>query len=245
MSPLNAPRQRKLVDELVSVVRQFAPNWTDSAQKDPGVTILEVMAWLIENLEFSTEGASPRQRALLSALRDKLAAISPDCCDGSDLTRPRYFSGRLLTASDFQEEQDYTRKMMWLHNRCFFGSGIVKGLGVALDPDDGQCGSTVTVSPGCAIDCEGRQLRVCQPLRCTLQASGTSVFLVVRYSEQMIDPQPAPDGKQEFTRIKEGVAVDLTEKPPVDGVALARLLRRAGKWRLDRKFRPTRFRFPS
>ena len=245
MSSLTDQQQRKLVDELVSTVRQFTPSWTAPAQGDPGVTFLELFAWLAETLLYRQGGLSDLERASLLRLRDKLAALCQDCCAASGLTRLNFFSGRLLTASDFQEEQDYTRKMMWLHHRCLFGTGIVQGLGVSLDPDAAPGGPAVIVSHGCAIDATGRELNLCEPLRCVLRVRGASGYVVLRYSEQAIDPVPTPDGPAEPSRIREGVAVDFAEHLPVDGVALACIQRTAKKWRLDRKFRPAKIKSAS
>lgn len=234
-------QQRKLVDELVSTLRRFTPDWTASSPRDPGVTILELFSWLADSVLFRQKKLSDPERSALMRLRDKLAALSYDCCADSGLTRPRYFSGRLLTASDLQEEQDYTRETMWRHNRCLHHAGIVTGLRVTLD-SDGPSGDgvAIVVSPGCAIDSTGHELCLCEPLRCTLRVHGLSGYVVVRYAEHHIDPVPSlkEGGRPEWSRIKEGVALDFTENLPVDGVALARLLRSGKQWRLDRKFRP-------
>ena len=65
------------------------------------------------------------------------------------LERVRFFAGQLLTAEDFEPEQNYFREKRRLHNRMLHGSGVCKGLGVSMD--DGQR-DTVLVSPGFAID---------------------------------------------------------------------------------------------
>lgn len=232
-------QQRKLVDELVSAVRRFTPDWTASSPSDPGITLLELFSWLADSLLFRQEKLSDHERAALMRLGDKLAACSHDCSADSGLTRPRYFSGRLLTASDLQEEQDYTRESMWRHNRCLHNSGIVKGLRVTLDADaPSGAGFAIVVSPGCAIDGTGRELCLCEPLRCTLRVRGASGYVVLRYAEHHIDPVPSlEEGRPaEASPIKEGVALDFTENLPIDGAALARLLRSGKQWRLDRKF---------
>lgn len=234
-------QQRKLVDALVSTVRRFTPDWTASSPSDPGVTLLELFSSLADSVLFRQEKLSDPERAALMHLRDKLAALSHDCSADSGLTRPRYFSGRLLTASDFQEEQDYTREIMWRHNLCLHHAGVVKGLCVTLDPDAPSGGGfAVIVSPGCAIDATGRDLCLCEPLRCTLRAPGASGYVVLRYAEHPIDPLPSLEegGPAEPSRIKEGVALDFAQNLPIDGVALARLIRSGKRWRLGRKFHP-------
>src|SRR3954449_3521029 len=42
--------------------------------------------------------------------------------------RLRYFHGRLLTARDFQREQEYFREKLKLRMRCLLGYGVVCGL---------------------------------------------------------------------------------------------------------------------
>jgi hypothetical protein len=236
-------QQSKLVDALVSTVRRFTPDWTASSPSDPGVTLLELFSSLADSVLFRQEKLSDPERAALMRLRDKLAALSHDCYADSGLTRPRYFSGRLLTASDFQEEQDYTRETMWRHNLCLHDPGIVKGLRVTLDADAPAGGGfAIVVSPGCAIDYTGRELCLCEPLRCTLRVRSTSGYVVLRYAEHHIDPVPSlEDGRPaEPSHIKEGVALDFTENLPIDGVALARLIRSGRQWRLGRKFHPAK-----
>jgi hypothetical protein len=53
--PLPAPnlddrRFQQLVDEGKRLVQQKCPEWTDHNVSDPGVTIIEVFAWMTEQL---------------------------------------------------------------------------------------------------------------------------------------------------------------------------------------------------
>jgi len=45
--------------------------------------------------------------------------------------RPRFYDGRLLTAADLEDEQDYFREKIRLHNRLSHGWGVVTGLKVS------------------------------------------------------------------------------------------------------------------
>jgi hypothetical protein len=74
--------------------------------------------------------------------------------------RVRYFYGQLLTAQDFQDEQQYHLEKQRLHNRLLHGAGIVKGLEVG-----GVEGTTVQVRPGLALDSHGREIIVPDPHR--------------------------------------------------------------------------------
>jgi hypothetical protein len=237
MSQLSNEGQRELVNALVTAVKQFAPGWTGGSSSDPGVTLLELFAWLCEVIDYRPDSALDSKTDLLKHLIAKLSAMCPGTCTTSDLTRPRYFSGQLLTAADFQSEQDYSRKMMWRHNRCFFGTGIVTGLRVTLDSGSSTKDEPViTVEPGCAITPDGQELCVCKALRCILHAPGPAGYVILLYIERAIDPVPTPSGTPEFSRIEEGVGVAFEEKPLGQAVAIARLKRKSGRWVLDRQF---------
>lgn len=237
MSQLTDEQQRLLVSELVAAVKRFAPDWTSHSSSDPGVTLLELCAWLCDIIDYRQDRASDSKTDLLKHFIAKLSAICPGTCTTSDLRRPRYFYGQLLTAADFQAEQDYSRKMMRRHNRCLFGTGIVTGLRVTLDSSSSTKDEPViTVAPGCAIASDGQQLSVCEALRCVLRARGPAGYVVLQYFERAIDPVPTPSGPPECSRIEEGVAVAFEEKLLGQGLAIARLKRKAGRWVLDRQF---------
>src|SRR5512143_1662212 len=66
-------------------------------------------------------------------------------CGGQGYVRPRFFAGQLLTEEDLQSLSDYIVAKNRLHNRHFFGAGVVCGLEVSCHP----CGGgTVIVAPG-------------------------------------------------------------------------------------------------
>jgi len=73
------------------------------------------------------------------------------------MKRLRFFDGQLLTAKDFQAEQDYQIEKRRLHNRFLHGSGVVDGLAVSIE--DGP-GGAVLVSPGLALDRDGNEILV-------------------------------------------------------------------------------------
>ena len=72
--------------------------------------------------------------------------------------RLRYFYGQLLSADDFEKEQDYWRGKRQLHNRFELGLGVVCGLGVT--PLTTRLGKGVRVSAGLALDGWGREIVV-------------------------------------------------------------------------------------
>jgi hypothetical protein len=72
--------------------------------------------------------------------------------------RPKYFTGQLLTAEDFEAEQSYFLDGRRSDNRHLHGWGVVCGLGVTPSGKDG-----VVVQPGLAIDGLGREIVVPDP----------------------------------------------------------------------------------
>lgn len=90
-------------------------------------------------------------------------------CGAIVTERNRFFTGKFMTARDFQGEQDYFLSRHRLHNRLLHGWGIVCGLEVEYHPDrlagpprnQSDCAKRwVRVRPGIAIDCCGRELVV-------------------------------------------------------------------------------------
>lgn len=139
--------------------------------------------------------------------------------------RVHFFTGQLLTPDDLQAEQDYHRRMRYLHNRLL-GHGVVDGLDVSAGDD-----STVVVSPGLAIDPCGREIVVVEEVRIPVPAatsSDASLDVVATWAEE-------PDGyvaslgvdaeEPSFTRWLErpDLALVPTGESPEDAVLLARL----------------------
>ncbi len=81
-----------------------------------------------------------------------------ESCGVVTAERNRYFTGKYMTARDFQAEQDYFLSRHRLHNRLMHGWGIVCGLEVKPHKDESCQDSWVIVKPGIAIDCCGREL---------------------------------------------------------------------------------------
>jgi hypothetical protein len=99
------------------------------------------------------------------------------------------------------------------------------------------------VSPGLALDRYGREIVVACELRATVAALADQAVLSVRYVEHETDPVPSPRGDDgsENTRVVESCELLFDGEDPAR-VPLALLVRRDGRWRLDRKFRRRRVR---
>ena len=159
--------------------------------------------------------------------------------------RPRYFDGRLLTAADFQLEQQYLRSKAQLHNRLLHGSGVVHGLDVR------SSAGRIIVSTGVALDSAGNTIVLREACAVTVVPSTTkqaSMFVVIRYSEQLIDPISiiAPDGDVvEHLSVEESATCSVeptAPRSPDTGVAIARIIWRTTQWRVDARFRRRRVR---
>jgi hypothetical protein len=149
--------------------------------------------------------------------------------------RNRYFTGKLLGAEDFAEEQEYLLGKDRLRNRMLHGWGVVAGLAVV----GGKSGSEVVVEPGLALDGWGREIVVSSPCRLDLSSAGGGderrahgrtgdnwVTIHLAYAEFDRDPVPSPiEGEAPvFGTIVEGHTVlvepGLPEPPGTSGAAL-------------------------
>ena len=81
-----------------------------------------------------------------------------EACGSIVAERNRYFTGKYMTARDFQGEQQYFLSRRQLHNRVLHGWGIVCGLRVIKHPDKECAKRWVVVRAGIALDCCGREL---------------------------------------------------------------------------------------
>jgi len=77
--------------------------------------------------------------------------------------RGRYFTGKYMTARDLAAEQAYFVSRHRLHQRALHGRGLVCGLDIVEHPTCAVDG-WVIVTPGIAIDCNGRELVVREPM---------------------------------------------------------------------------------
>jgi hypothetical protein len=112
------------------------------------------------------------------------------------LERPSFFDGQRLTADDLGDVQTFLRELRWLHNRALHNWGIAFGYAV----NGIRGGREVTLQPGYAIDCKGRDLILGQSMTMPIPAvSGTSsggpksYYLTATYAE---DEDLVPETRQ-------------------------------------------------
>ncbi|MDQ7096750.1 hypothetical protein REC12_24460 [Desulfosporosinus sp. PR] len=140
------------------------------------------------------------------------------------LERNRYFHGKMLTARDFDTEQNYNNNKRRLINRCILGTGVVCGLGVYLNDE-----TSFSMETGLALDYSGREIAVTSPIIRKLQmvegfeslAGHEQAYLCLEYAEQMREPVNnigvADSESQQFNKIEEGYRLSLdTCEPDVE-----------------------------
>jgi hypothetical protein len=221
--PLDDEALRSIAAELRRAVAAYAPEWTStgSNESDPGITLLELFAFLGESLRFRSTGA----------------------CSGAVVTRPEFFAGRLLDAAALSLEQDYQREKRRRHNLALIGSGVVSGLGVEIVPDSGSGSSRVAVEPGYAIDPRGEELSIPCPVTLRLP-QGDAAFVTIRYWERPCAPVPAAaeGGLGAASTIEEVCILGMAAEVVSPALGLARLVRGETGWYVDPAFCAPRIR---
>jgi hypothetical protein len=240
-------------DELSAIAADFSrrlseavPDWANRPDHDPGVTLLEVFAFLVDQLTFRSIQLPERgQRAIARTIMAFDTLRGRNLQSTSGLERVNFFAGRRLTAADFEAEQNYLREKLRRHNRALVGAGIVTGLEVALANATADDQPVVSIGAGYAIGPDGEELSVSSPQVCRLDATGVSGFVTLRYAERPSDPMGTESAGADAPRIQEGVLIAFAEGLPDDAVALAKLERDKGAWQIVADFRPPRAGFPA
>jgi len=255
--PLSDDEWSALARGLRRAAARVAPGWTDASTHDPGVTVLQLLAYALEDLAYRNARLSGDARAIARKVAEHASAIAAR--DGVDasvparrsdgaLVRPRFVAGQLLTADDLQAEQDYVRERIDRRNRALAGAGIVDGLAVTVD-DDGGGAEVVVVAPGLAFDGFGREIFVGCAARVALRAAGTTLVVCVGYCERVERLAGAGtggvangdgDAAAPANRIVETFELALAAAPTGDALPIARLRRVRGRWRIDPRFRAPR-----
>jgi len=240
MAALNDSEWDELARDLAQRVDVVAPDWTNQQESDPGITIAELIAFLAESL-LGRPGRSHSAITRLSNVVKDLNAKVQDapCREAPELTRVRYFHGQLLSAADFEQEQNYLRSKQRRHNLLLHGMGIVSGLDVTVEPGHDEGGPLVAVSPGLAIGPDGEELLVCERMTSPLESDRASCFVTLRLEDRLGDMVPTPEG-EEASRVVEVVEIGVLADVPASHLALARVERADHTWRLDPTFRAAR-----
>jgi hypothetical protein len=170
--------------------------------------------------------------------------------DSDSLQRPRFFTGKLLTADDFTQEQQYVLEKQKRHNRTLHGFGIVSGLKVT------RKSGNIVVDAGLALDCQGNEIVIgtIQLLSPPATAETSSAAYVnIRYAEDNVDPVTI-DGIRNASTIRESFEIHIEKENCNRGhrhvrarwlacgsshaLTIAKLKHSSQGWRVDRGYRP-------
>jgi pSer/pThr/pTyr-binding forkhead associated (FHA) protein len=169
----------------------------------------------------ATAVTTPRRTADWPArLPERPAAITT--LGVQEFKRVNPFRGLMIDESAWADAHDYHRLQARLHLLSAHGWGIVEGLEVIADP---QVPNTLLVRPGIAFDNHGRPMIVGQDRRLTInQPDGATLYIVLRWREELTAPQRFWNDLDEYTRVVERCDILLQESPPVPPLLeLARL----------------------
>lgn len=137
------------------------------------------------------------------------------------MERNRYFYGKLLTVRDFEAEQNYAGAKRRLLNRTVQGAGVVCGLGVSRGDD-----TTLLVNSGMALDYQGREIVVEEPLVRRLEMiegherllGREDAYLCLAYDETDTEPVNAvgsdTGSASQFNMTREGFRLYFSAEAP-------------------------------
>src|SRR4030095_7696363 len=247
MRKLSDEQWQSLASAMAREMARVGPDWTHHNVHDPGITVLEILAYALTDLQYRRSTMTASGRALaqrIAQLAGSLAAVTAidDCPPG--LQRVNYFSGQLLSAEDFVAEQDYFRRTRHRLNRLLYGAGVVAGLRVTVE----RAGSStqVVIAPGLALNAQGEEIEVSAPTPLSLPAQGKALLVLLHYAEQPCRPVPSPDTDPQtqplHSRITETFTATLAPSADDTAIALARVSFSRGRWLLDRKFKAAKIR---
>ena len=123
----------------------------------PQESLVWAGAWRRRNAGGTVRRTGERVRRLLWRMTmHKHEADECGVCRIPYFERNNYFHGKTLSARDLFAEQRYFNEKRWLINRAVIGWGVVCGLEIKVE---GDC---LSVTPGLALDCCGREVLVCE-----------------------------------------------------------------------------------
>ncbi|HEU4626819.1 MAG TPA: hypothetical protein VFS52_18800 [Steroidobacteraceae bacterium] len=140
----------------------------------------------------------------------------------TEIKRPNYFTSQFLVEKDFNDEQAYHLDMRRRLNRVLHTFGVADGFEVTRAST-----TEVRVGVGTAIDKDGREIVLADPVTYALTTHGSDldVYLTIAYQDVPTDHYNQA-GIDKFTRTAERpVLQDGAAVPPADGsvIVLARI----------------------
>ena len=138
--------------------------------------------------------------------------------------RLNYYTHQFLREQDFKDEQNYHLEMRRRHNRLFHSWGVAQGLEVQRKGE-----REITISPGMAVDAEGREIVLLNPVTRDLSTFNrdSHTYVTIRYGEALDESDHHTAGGVEgYVRVSEAPEIsERKHEPPQDGsvVTLARV----------------------
>lgn len=120
-------------------------------------------------------------------------------------SRVRFYDGQFLQDQDFIDEQKYHIDRQQRHNCSLHVAGIVSGLEVNAAKEKNQ----LQVTPGIAIDPEGRQIVLSQPQNVPVEIDG---WLYIVFGQTPGLMQTSKEGARDYTRWEETPLLFLSGK---------------------------------
>lgn len=240
-STIDTETARRLVAAIRPVIDGMQPDWPDFNHSDPGVTLIELFAFVTESLLYrSVPEWVERSKAARRLANNMTIAAGACAADGRTLKRPHYFAGKLLDAATMQAEQDYHREKRRRHHRYLHGCGIVRGLEVRVDAPGAPGRTRIVIEPGYALDANGDDVTIASCVRIALPHADHAVFVTIRTWDRPCAAVPAPAGEIDSDYVEEACLVAFTTAATPPALAIARLLRLNGGWAVDAAFVPRR-----
>jgi len=134
------------------------------------------------------------------------------------MKRLNYFTHQFLGEQDFKDEQAYHREMRYRHNRSLHGWGVVEGLEVKKKGE-----REITVEPGTAIDNEGRELILTNPVSRDLSSfdRNSHTYITLSYAETWDEEdRHSAGGVGGYTRVTESPEILERRHLHADGAAV-------------------------
>lgn len=136
------------------------------------------------------------------------------------LSRLRYYEGQFLEEQDFIDEQKYHIDARRRHERLLHVAGVLEGLDVTVNG-----GTGIDVSPGSAVDDQGRQILLAQAQSiASLPAPLGTLVVAIAFGETATRNADPSSPIKDFTRFTQTAApVSIQTALPAGAVLLAEL----------------------
>jgi hypothetical protein len=144
------------------------------------------------------------------------------------IKRLNFFKHQFLRASDFIDEQKYHMEMRRRHNRTLHTWGIA---GSGLKVTFAQGATAVSVSPGMAVDNQGREIVLTEDRTVELSgfAAGAALYITIAYGEKQTNPtnETGAEGNTRWTEDPQLLASLAKPGDVGTNIVLARVTRNA------------------